>query len=370
MPKISSKLSNIIGELNQQEKCILLQDFIFLSNHLEFIFGMPEPWFLIIDNQILNDLQYKQSNKHSVNNRKRYIRSIAELMIFNFLTTYSKTNIAVTITPCLFYEFNNRNIISNKKSFYDSLDIYFSLFQEFEVKQFASFGLDNYKIALRNIKNIVHDEKQIIKVIQKLKKRRMAFDVYQKFSLGNTNSKKSKVELFKPPYLIASQIAEKQRINLKYFNRDVINRVVACHLEKEVYSDSVNTSLLKTKIKNFRHNAINKTASMTNIKKGVLKGLADIESIQYCNISTQFDYERESTLYPLTFDKEVAELIQETTGFNASMTISGTDSKKDVKTKQNNFTDNMTRMNTIEDRGKKIFGHLSCFYEDLSFLFS
>ncbi len=370
MSKILSELNSIINELNQEEKYTLLQNFIFLSNHLEFIFGMPEPWFIIVDNQILNDLKYQDNNKYNVNNRKRYIRSVAVLMIFNFLKNYTEIDMAVTMTPCLFYEFNNKNVLADEKSFCDLLDTCFSLFKKFRVEKFASFGLDNYKIASRNIKNIIHDEKQVIKVIQKLKKRQMAFDVYQKFSLNNANSKKSKVELFKPPYLIASQIAERQRINLKYFDRDVINRVVACHLEKEVYSDSVNTSLLKTKTKNFRHDTINKTASMTKIEKGKLKGLADIELIQYCNISNQFDYKCEYTLYPLTFDEELTDLIQETTGFNASMTISGKDSKEDIKIKQDNFADNLTRMTTIEDRGKKIFGHLSCFYEDLSPLFS
>ena len=364
-----SKILSEINELDQKDKYTLLQDFIFLANHLEFIFGMPEPWFIILDNQILNDLKYQDKNKYNVDNRKRYIRSVAVLMLFHFLENYTEIDIAVTMTPCLFYEFNNRNIIADKQSFCDLLDACSSLFKKFKVEQLASFGLDNYKIASRNIKNIVHDEKQIIKVIQKLKKRQMAFDVYQKFSLNNENNKKSKVELFKPPYLIAFQIAKKQRINLKYFNRDVINRVVACHLEKEVYSDSVNTNLLKMKIKNFRHDTINKTASMTNIKKGELKGIADIELIQYCNISIQFDYGLEYTIYPLTFDKKLADIIQETTGFNASMTISGEDSKEDINTKQKIFTENQKRMDIIEERGKKIFGQLSCFYEDLSPLF-
>ena len=116
MSKILSELNSIINELNQKEKYTLLQNFISLSNHLEFIFGMPEPWLIIVDNQILNDLKYQDNNKYHVNNRKRYIRSLAALMIFNFLKDYTEIDMAVTITPCLVYEFNNRNVLADKKS--------------------------------------------------------------------------------------------------------------------------------------------------------------------------------------------------------------------------------------------------------------
>jgi hypothetical protein len=117
MTKIFNWLADIINSFSQQERYSLLQDFFFLSHHLEFIYGMPEPWLLIIDNQILIDLQHKEQNKNSENNRKRYIRLIAVFLIFNFLINYSEKQIGVVLTPCVFFEFNRRRVPKDIKEF-------------------------------------------------------------------------------------------------------------------------------------------------------------------------------------------------------------------------------------------------------------
>ncbi|NJQ97105.1 MAG: hypothetical protein HC784_04265 [Hydrococcus sp. CSU_1_8] len=135
---------------------------------------------------------------------------------------YSDKRIGIVLTPCIFYEFNQRKIPDNSKSFNSSLDNCFSLLNEFGVKELFSFGLDNYKIARLNLKNICHDEKEILKLIQKLKKKKNEFlNFYQKFSGNTKNSKDSKIELFNPPFIIAFQLVAQQRINLKYFDRNI-----------------------------------------------------------------------------------------------------------------------------------------------------
>ncbi|NJK50683.1 hypothetical protein HC931_23490 [Candidatus Gracilibacteria bacterium] len=128
--------------------------------------------------------------------------------------------------------------------------------------------------------------------------------------------------------------------------------------------------MLKTKIKNFRDSSINKTASVSKIWKGILKGLADIEMIQYCNISSQFAARRNYTLYSLTFDKKLAHLLQERTSISFSIQISREDSPEKFEEKKTNFTENCNKMELIEQNRKKIFGKLSCFYEDLTPFFS
>lgn len=198
----------------------------------------------------------------------------------------------------------------------------------------------------------------------------MDFELYQKLSWDTKNGKNSKIELFNPPFIIAFQLVAQQRINLKYFDRTIVNHIIACHLEEQIYSDSAETNLLKTKIKNFRDSSINKTASVSKIWKGILKGLADIEMIQYCNISSQFAAQRNHTLYSLTFDKKLAHLLQERTSISFSMQISREDTPEKFEEKKTSFTENCKKMELIEQNRKEIFGKLSCFYEDLTPFFS
>lgn len=311
MTKLSSFVLNAIDGLNQEEKKkALLQNFLFLSRKLESIFGMNNPWLLIIDNQILIDLEYNQFKK---DNRERYIRLIAIFMIFNFLLDYSEKRIKIVLTPCVFYEFNKRKVPENPNNFNSSLGSCLFLLKTLGAKELLSFGLDDYKVTRSTLKNIAHDEKEIIKLVQKLKRKEMNFELYQKLSWDKESDKKGKIEMFTPPFIIASQIVASQKIKLRYFDRNIVNHIIACHLENKVYSDSVQTKIQKTQIKNSRNDSMNKTVSLSKIENEKLKGLADIEMIQYCNILSQFSHALDHTLYPLTFDKALAHLLEEKT---------------------------------------------------------
>ena len=306
MSKLSSWLSKIIQELNEKEKIILLDNFFFLTKTLENIFGMQDPWFLIVDNQILNDLKYKENNKINENKRERYIRLISVFMIFEFLNNYSGKQLKIVLTPCIFYEFNQRKIPINNESHDASLDKIYTLIREFGIQEIYCFDIGEYKISKDIIKKVIHDEKIILKVIQRLKRKRMKFDLYQKFSWNTDNNEKMKVQLFELPILRAQKILSRQRMKLRYFDRGIVNHVIACHLEEIIFKDSLYTKELKEKFKGFRNMYIGRTASISKISNGVLKGLADIELIQYCNISSQFNYNCEYTLFALTFDKKLA----------------------------------------------------------------
>ncbi|WP_404789324.1 hypothetical protein [Altericista sp. CCNU0014] len=369
MSQIPNWLFDTINSLNNEEKSDLLQDFIFISDNLVSIYGMPEPWRLIIDNQILIDLQHKEKNKNSENNRKRYIRLIAIFMIFNFLLNYSEKQIEIVLTPCIFYEFNQREIPGNLKIFNSTLEEIFSLIREFGVERICYFGLDNYRIARSTLRNISYDEKEILKLIKKLKKKEMQHELYYKFPSNEEDEDKLRIEMFRPPLFISQEIVSRYRINLRYFDRSVIRYIVACHLEDKIYSTNTQTNFLKSKMKKLRNISIGMTASISKARREQLQGLADIEMIQYCNISRQFDHDINHTLYPLTFDKKLAHLLKERTKLSVSVEISGKDSDENLKEKMADFEKNYKRMDLINENGKEMFEKFFCFYEDLTPLF-
>ena len=99
--KIRQEIKQEIQNLDKEEKTYLLDKFNFLVNNIIPTLGSPQPLQLIIDNQILNDLKYFNTNKSE--NRKRYIRLLSVFLVFDYLLFYVKQDIKVVLTPAVFF---------------------------------------------------------------------------------------------------------------------------------------------------------------------------------------------------------------------------------------------------------------------------
>lgn len=364
--KIRQEIKQEIHNLDEEEKKYLIDKFNFLVSNIISALGFPEPIQLIIDNQILNDLKYFETNKSK--NRKRYIRLLSVFMVFDCLLFYLEHNINVLLTPAVFFEFNHKKIPETEKNFKAVFNECISLLSEFGVNTLSFFSLEDFQVAKKYLKNIERDEHKIRNIITKLKlkQQKSSFKLFDRFKWMTENNEKAKCELFRPPFMIAYQIAAKQNIKLKYFNRDIVNLFIASHLEPEIYSHNAQTNLVKQKIKGFRNKSIEKTKSVSNIKKGKLKGLADIEIIQYCNFSSQFSSNMNHTLFALTFDDKVSQLLNERTEFSLhSEEISGKDDEENFKAKFDNFIADIKRIELAEEKESKAIKKLAIFYQDL-----
>ena len=362
--KIRQEIKQEIQNLDKEEKTYLLDKFNFLVNNIIPTLGFPQPLQLIIDNQILNDLKYFNTNKSE--NRKRYIRLLSVFLVFDYLLFYVKQDIKVVLTPAVFFEFNHKKIPQTENDFKGVFNECISLLSEFELEILSFFGLEDFKVAKKYLKNIEHDEKKIRTTITKLKQEKMSFKLFDRFKWMTENNEEAKCELFRPPFIIAYQIAAKQNIRLKYFNRDLVNHFIASHLEPEIYSHNAQTNLVQQKIKGLRNKSIEKTKSVSNIKKGKLKGLADIEIIQYCNIASQFKSNIDHTLFALTFDEKVSQLLEERTEFSVdSEEISREDDKESLKAKFDNFLAQTKRIELAQEKELKAIEGLAVFYQYL-----
>ncbi|KJH70494.1 hypothetical protein [Aliterella atlantica] len=353
--KITEKIKHEIQSLNQTEKTYLIKSFIFLINNIEPILGLSEPLLLIIDNQVLNDLNHINTNQFDCKNRLRYVRLISVFMLFNYLVKYAGKHIKIILTPAIFLEFNQRSIPKTSDEFNIVLNKYLSLVEKFECET-LSLSINNFKDARQKLKTIQYDEQKILNIINKLKFKRMTFELFDKMDWRDENNKKVKCELFKPPFLLAYQVASKQKIRLKYFDRSVVNHVIASHLEPKVYSDSALTNLVQQKLKGFRSESISRTASVSKIVKGQLKGLADIEILQLCNIESQFKYNLDYTFFAVTFDKKLSELLHERTRLSIhSEALSIQDNRETRKAK----------IDVAQEKQLKALNELALFYQHL-----
>lgn len=363
--KITEEIRHEIQNLDKGEKLDLLKSFIFLINNIEPILGLSEPLLLILDNQILNDLNYINTNKSEPRNRMRYIRLISVFMLFNYLLKYAEIDAKIILTPTILFEFNQRSIPKTNDDFGILLNKCFSLVRELGAET-LSLDLDNFKEARRIFQDIERDEQNILTVINKLKQKKMTFKLFDKMEWSDETNKKIKCQLFKPPFLIAYQLASRQRMRLKYFDRNIVNHVIASHLEPKIYSDNAQTNLVQQKVKGFRDESINKTASVSKVVKGRLKGLADIEILQFCNIESQFRYNKDYTFFAVTFDKKLSELLHERTRISVhSEELCSQENIEIWKAKSDRLLTNIKRIDFAQEKQSKALNKLVLFYQHL-----
>lgn len=366
--QIKEKIKNEILTLNKEEKTELLNNFVFLVSNIESVIGLTKLLYLIVDNQILIDLSYINTDNFEPEYRRRYIRRISVLMLFNYLSSYVELNIKTLLIPTIFYELNNRNILKTNNDFQSLLNKYSTLIEVLDTET-ISWGLDNFNIAKRNLQQIEQDERKILNVLNDLKQQKMTFQVFDKMEWRDENNEKVKCKMFKPPFLIANQLIFSKKLKLKYFDENIVKYIIASHLEPKIYLDSVqNNSSLKQEIKGFRHESIQKTASVTKIKKGMLKGLADIEMLQFCNIGMQFRSNTNYTLFAVTFDEKLLELLQERTRLSVSMELSSRDNAETFEFKLKQHEININRINIAQEKQLEACDKFILFFQELKTL--
>lgn len=370
MMKIRQNIIDSITILREEEKMTICRELDFLRGNLLSIFGMKEPWLLILDHQILMDLENKDEYKSSDNDRRRYLRLLAVFLVFEFLIKYTDKEISIVITPCTLFEFNRRQIFRNKQEFISTMDKYVDLINNFCSQIAIIENIKDYKNAKSVLKCIDSDEKRIIQIIRKLKTTKIDADLYIKHQFDKENRDKIKVELFKPPILIGYQIASKQKLRLNYFDKNLVYKIIASHIEEQIYRNNARDKTTKKKINSLRDISKNKMASLSKIKNNKLKGLADIEIIQYCNLSFQFSSQNSYTLFAISFDGGLVDILQSQSSLSiSSEEISGRDSLEVQKDKLSGFFNQQKRLLDVRKEEDKVFSKLNKFIKDITVLF-
>lgn len=365
--RIKQKTIDLIKNLNEEEKLSVYKELVFAIDNLKAIFGMKEPWLLILDNQILMDLSHKEEYKNIKDKRRRYLRLLAVYLTFEFLTKYALKKVSVIITPCIFFEFNKREIPKQKNDFIDTIHNYKKLVDEFQIPLSIFTDCKDYRSTRSILKKIENDERKIIQIIKKLKKVNIDADLYKKYQSNKQAKDPLKVELFKPPILIGHQIASKQRLNLEYFDRNLLNRIIASHIEEGIYRYNTKDRITKKKIKDFRDISTNKMASLSKIKNNKLKGLADLEILQYCNLSHQFKSQDNFTLFTISFDKGLACILRNQANISiSSEEISGRDSLEKNKEKLVDFFKQRKILLDVETEKNRVLNNLESFLIDIN----
>ena len=104
-----------------------------------------------------------------------------------------------------------------------------------------------------------------------------------------------------------------------------------------------------------------------HLKNNKLKGLADIEILKYCNLSYQFESHNNFTLFTISFDKDLVDLLKEQSKLSiSSEEISGRDSSQKNREKLLDFFNQRKRLLDVEAEKTKVLDILEEFMIDIN----
>ncbi len=316
-----------------KEEC--LYEAMRLCNQIANGYGLGEPYYLVLDNDVLNALQ--KPNKYPV-------RYIALILLFRKLKNLNE-DFRITVNPVIFFEFNGEKSFQSDEAFKAGWHTFRRAVYQTGLPIY-SYNLDTFKGAKAQFKSIKHDIKIIKNALEQIK----ATDWKVNLRSGN---------LVTFPHVISEERCP--RVKTKYFSIHHTRLFLKSVIESRIVHHKENDKFAR---KNFcSKDVVNKSHLLKN-KKGQLKGIGDLSLISLCDIGSQFHNQSDSTTIALTFDKTLEKALSQHSqiGIMSQPLVGGQEDKNSITEKLSDFH---IKGQVLTDINKQADLFMSDFWDEL-----
>jgi len=341
------ELKRKIRELDAGAKYEVFRHLDWLMMQILHSSGLEGPYYIFIDNCILQDAKNKSSNKF------RSYRFLATCLFFRFLKDRTDLEIKIAIPASILYEFSGKRIFENENEYLSTVKLLWKCLEPLGFEVF-SIGFSDFQGASKSIQAIQFDEKKITKLIKNVKNKEWNVELRK----GNT---------IKFPMAIAYR-ALPSAIKLKYFNEGYVRWVLASMITAKIVNNRNNDKQVR---KDSRHDLTFSLSALNKISKDVIEGLGDLELLSYCDITSQFQSKSEFTCVAITFDENLFKsfLYRQTLVTTHEPFVFGVDSDADRKRKVKQIGDGQKRLDLVGQRERMFSIKAYDFYSEMRCIF-
>lgn len=261
-------------------------------------YELEGPMYLVLDNSII------QSFKHREADAKRDLQALSFTMFTRFVTGWSDRKTFLAVTPAALYEhMGRRGSITAKEALLaiEELKVFF-----------VGTGLHMTWIGFSSIDELVKNLSAIY-----------ADDLYITSYFKQIEEKSWKTDL-KAPFGVKIPLGIAYReipddLPLKYFNPWYVKFVLASRVERSIIQESQHNPEARP----IGSGPISEALADLNEfnKKGTLLGLGDIDLLQICDGSRQYQEKAGYVLVGQTLDRKLAEVLQHRHSYVESMGV-------------------------------------------------
>jgi hypothetical protein len=261
---------------------------------------LPGNMVSVLDNSIIQDFKHRKN----ANQRRREVRAEAFIAFCRFVEHWGSRSSSLALPAVAIYEHCGRKPCSSTHELERVLQELVSLLFETNLP----IHMLGYRSPahLVNVLNDIHDDAETLRELAK-----------------SIHSKNWKMDL-KTDFGIKIPMAVAERnfpsgVQTKYFNPSVVKRTFSARIEELIIRQSKHNPAAMP----ISSGSVAKTLSKLNgiekdILQGKIKGLGDLELLQYCSMGAQFHVQADHVFIGHTFDADLAKLLREFSGFVVS----------------------------------------------------
>jgi hypothetical protein len=264
-------------------------------------YELDGPLYLVLDNSIIQDF------KHQQNNAKRALRALAFTSFCRFVSGWSDRHTCLTISPVAIYEHLGRPQVTSTGAAWAALSELQRLLND--------TGLPVHRIGFRNPNELVQvlrkveaDAQFLTRYVQEIDAAVWQLDL------------KTPIGVRIPMGIAYDAIPDD--LPLQYFDPGYVKFVFASRIEQLIIEQSQHNPDVKPIGSGKLSEAL---ADLNEIKRGILKGLGDIELLQICDVQRQFKQCAGYVLLGQTFDRGLARVLTQRHSYHVGAKVVGGD---------------------------------------------
>jgi len=299
-----------LNSLSEDELSQVVDGFYKLSIYFSGAIGLSKKINIFLDNNIIQDIKHKDSNK------KRQLKYIAVLLFINFLKHEQKLNFEFFISPVVLYESHGKRLFKSKKGFNKHIDKIAEILEVLEAP-ISLYGISDYSDFEQKLNNALYDEKILLETLQSLSQQswKMKLKEKGKIKLTFTHAFKS----------------VPNNLSLKYFSDFYIDFILATYIDNLILTTKTNNKEVKNMFTNsYEDFPLHKLIKEHKEKKGSLEGLGDIELFELCDLTRQYTEDNPYVNTVFTFDRTLFEVMNKRQGLSEGCSfVKGQDSEEE-----------------------------------------
>ncbi len=302
-----------------------------LISQIQLGYGLSEPYYLFLDNDVLNAL--RKPNQYKI----RYVALIAVFKALN----HHHSEFKVAINPAIFFEFNRSSVLTSERDFDNG---WYQLIRSVNPLgvECCSVGLKTLSEAKLAYKAIENDKGHILKVLNDIKSK----DWFVELETQNG---------IKLPHAVANEYLSELECSLLYFDSFMTGLYLQSVIVSKILHNKRNSSYAR---KSMRDPYAIKMSKLLEGKKDKLTGRGDLSLLALCDISSQFKFSTKSTNIALTFDKRLESILIDKSKRIVSTTINGDDTEDTKLEKRNRFEEESQRMEQSTEESFRFVGEM------------